>query len=213
MNPSIPTSRVSPPVRLSIAASDPRAHPKVTAIGSLRTSTLWTLSTGRSMDDVPVAGSVTLKPSKSSGASWGRMPSMRSRPSEPRTTDGSRGRASRACGVAIGSRSTVVPERWVAMTARVGESTPAADATTSMLSLAPANGRTIRAASAHGTDTLAKPGHDAAMRPPRGHAANVKLPSAPVTADAIREASSSICTVTPGSGADVGSTTVPRMSS
>src|SRR4249919_3122112 len=65
--------------------------PYVTFMGSRTTVTSRTISYGRLREDRPVAGSVTLNPSRVTGVSYALAPLTWSKPSGPRTTDGKSG--------------------------------------------------------------------------------------------------------------------------
>ena len=91
MKPCTPAWNAPVPAVVSIDAIDPSTPLKVADTGSRTTAIPFTLSFGRSMAVVSVTGSVTSKPSIQSDNSCGRVPPMRSRPSRPRTTDGSSG--------------------------------------------------------------------------------------------------------------------------
>ncbi len=104
MKPWTPPWNAPVPAVVSIDAIDPRTPLKVADTGSRTTAMPLTLSFGRSIADVSVTGSVTSKPSIQSADSCGLVPPMRSRPSRPRTTDGSSGSDCRMRGRGDGSR-------------------------------------------------------------------------------------------------------------
>ena len=166
MKPWTPALKVSPPVAVSIEASEPSTPLNVAEIGSRSTAMPFTLSSGKSSAVVPVTGSVTSNPSIQSEDSCGRVPPMRSWPSRPRMTDGSRGSACRMCGRGVGSRCAsgadiVLPRRSMAAPDEVS-----ADATTSVTSVVRPTTSVIRRASAGATLAVSNPSRIASSRSP-----------------------------------------------
>ena len=158
---------------------------------------------------MPVAGSVTSKPSTSSAASCGRVPSMCSRPSGPRTTDGSIGSASFTCWRADGSRSSVFAASVWPTVASVGAAASAGAAVTVVVSLTAASDSTMRPASDGGTVTGWNPGRDTTTCSLSPVPSSANEPSAPVTVEATVRAPARSSTVAPGTARPVWSTTRP----
>ncbi len=129
----------------------------VAAVGSRSTAMPLTLSFGRSTAEVSVTGSVMSKPSIQSGDSCGRVPPMRSRPSEPRRTEGSSGSDWRMRGRGSGRRSASVA---VIVLPRVSMAAPdevSADAVTSSASVVRPTTIVIRRASPADTVAVSNP--------------------------------------------------------
>ena len=140
MNPWRPALNSPVPAVVSIDAIDPSTPLKVAEIGSRTTAMPFTLSFGRSMADVSVTGSVTSKPSIHSADSCGRVPPMRSRPSRPRTTDGSSGSDCRMRGRGAGRRIASGADMVLPRCSIDEPEDVSADATTLVTSLACAIG-------------------------------------------------------------------------
>src|ERR1044072_1874083 len=82
--PWTPNLKRSAPDVLLIWTRPPTSSPYVTAIGSRSTSIAFTASKGRLIDEMPVAGFVTLKPSMNSGVSAPRAAPRVRRAARPR---------------------------------------------------------------------------------------------------------------------------------
>ena len=181
MKPWTPPWNTPVPAVVSIDAIDPSTPLNVADTGSRTTAMPLTLSFGRSMAEVSVTGSVTSKPSIQSADSCGRVPPMRSRPSRPRTTDGSSGSDCRMRGRGEGRRwasgaAIVLPRCSIDEPDEVS-----AEATTSVTSLACAIASTMRSAALRGTRAVSKPSSVASTMSVAGPGASSNVPSPPVT--------------------------------
>ena len=181
MNPCTPAWNAPVPAVVSIDAIEPSTPLKVADTGSRTTAMPLTLSFGRSIADVSVTGSVTSKPSIHSADSCGRVPPMRSRPSRPRTTDGSSGSDCRMRGRGAGSRCAsgaviVLPRCSIDEPDEVS-----AEATTSVTSLACAIASTMRSAALRGTRVVSNPSSVASTVSVGGPGDSSNVPSPPVT--------------------------------
>ena len=137
-------------------------------MGSRKASIPFTASNGRLSDDSPVAGSVTLNPSRVMGVWYARAPPSGMRPSAPRMTDGRSGSDSRACMCADGRRATVAAVSVLPRRAAVGDDSTDAGARTVMVSDAWAIVSTMRLASARATRCGSKPSSEATTTSPIG---------------------------------------------
>ena len=160
-------------------------------------------SKGKLIDEMPVAGSLTLKPSRNRGVSCARAPPSCIRPSGPRMTDGRRGSDSRALNLDEGSRATVAAVSVWPSSVAVGVEGVPADATTVAVSVACAIASVTRSPSARRTRAVSKPSSDTAIVSPRREASISNVPSAAVVTELTWTALSKSSTVAPGSGSPV----------